>query len=169
MPEKSKYRNKPNLKDTKNASFIHYGEKSVLEAFDKWLNNTRYPKSIRNRIAFVFTEIAQNQSKHSADKEKNIIWIIDKDTILEIFSINPIKETDKKLINFELNHFLQRSKEEIKKENRQRIINGEKGTGLLQIKLKSEIGPDLYFIKVKNQTNLILKTSIYVNNQNENG
>ncbi|MDA3911507.1 MAG: DUF6272 family protein [Bacteroidales bacterium] len=169
MWEESKHIEKPNLKDAKNASFIHFGEKSALEAFDKWLEDTNYPNSIKKRIAFVFTEIAQNQSKHSADKQKNKIWIIDKDSMLEIFSINPIDEKHIQLIEDEFRQYLQRSTEEIKKENRQRIISGEKGTGLLQIKLKSETGPELHFIKQKNQINFILKTSIYVNNQNENG
>jgi hypothetical protein len=169
MLTEHKHSDRPDLKDAKNASFIHFGVESVLEAFDKWLESTKYPKSIKKRIAFVFTEISQNQSKHSADNQKNIIWIIDKYPILEIFSFNPIDENDKQQIHNEIHHHLQQSREEIKKENRKRIINGEKGTGLLQIKLKSESGPELYFTKVKNQINLILKTSIYVNNQNENG
>ncbi len=155
------------LKEAKHASFVHFGEDSPLLLFDHWLNETSYAKKIKKRIAFVFTEIAQNQSKHSIDKRKNIIWIIEKKFEIEIFSFNPINKQQKQSITEEFTNYLQQSEEKIKKENRQRIMTEDKGTGFIQIKLKSSTEPEISFSKHKNQINFLLKTSIYVHNQNE--
>lgn len=150
------------LKEAKHASFVHFGEDSPLLFFDDWLKNTNYPNPIKKRIAFVFTEIAQNQRKHSIDKQKNIIWILEKKSELEIFSFNPVNEGQKQNITEEFTSHLQQSEEAIKKENRKRIMNGEKGTGFIQIKLKSSAEPIISFSEHKNQINFLLKTSIYV-------
>lgn len=152
------------LKTAKHASFVHFGEDSSLSLFDQWLNDTSYANPIKKRIAFVFTEIAQNQRKHSIDKQKNIIWIIEKKSEIAILSFNPISEEQKQNITEEFSKYLQQPKEEIKKENRHRIMSGEKGTGFIQIKLKSSTEPIISFSEHKNQINFLLKTSIYVNN-----